>query len=400
MRRLTVLLFATSLALAAPALASSSSPGAVRQDTEAKLVKAVLDAGPKNRSAAYDALRLGAEEETVKTTLETRAAAAVTVLQRGSTLKQLGVIADRRRTLDAAREGALRLIFDEERYFTPYRVPAVTPEKAAAYSAVQREVDEHVDLAAQAWSDKKKAKLPRRFRVALEDLRWTRDRRAALDPAPERRRGEHRQPKADPAPYDSGGLPEWIGGLELGVDVINVRTFAWTAGERAELARSRRVVASNTERMRTAQKDEAGTPEAARPSSDEIEQVRCTNEYRLMMGRTALAWHPSLQAATRWHSDYMSRWGLLTHYEEEDAERRTFADRCRLEGYERPAGENCSVGSPDPAGTQAAWARSSGHHRNLLGRDHTEMASALSGSYWTQNFGRGDVTLDPPPVSD
>ena len=58
------------------------------------------------------------------------------------------------------------------------------------------------------------------------------------------------------------------------------------------------------------------------------------------------------------------------------------------------ASENCHMGSGDPLGAHNGWRRSSGHHRNLLMPGHREMASGLSGYYWTQNFGTGTDFLD------
>jgi uncharacterized protein YkwD len=108
-----------------------------------------------------------------------------------------------------------------------------------------------------------------------------------------------------------------------------------------------------------------------------------------MLGRRALAFDPRLQSAARGHSDWMSKMGVLSH-DEDDPKRRTVAQRLRLAGYaEGGAGENCSMGRPGAEDTHHGWMGSSGHHRNLLAAAHTEMGSALSGNYWTQNFGSG-----------
>ena len=42
-----------------------------------------------------------------------------------------------------------------------------------------------------------------------------------------------------------------------------------------------------------------------------------------------------------------------------------------------------------PSGSTRDGSTLPGHHRNLLFERHTEMASGLSGRFWTQNFGGG-----------
>ena len=95
-----------------------------------------------------------------------------------------------------------------------------------------------------------------------------------------------------------------------------------------------------------------------------------------------------IQAAARDHSDYMSRTGDFGHFEP-DPERKTPGDRMRRRGYFWGASENCHMGGGDPMGAHIGWLHSSGHHRNILMEGHREMASGLSGPYWTQNFGAG-----------
>ena len=75
---------------------------------------------------------------------------------------------------------------------------------------------------------------------------------------------------------------------------------------------------------------------------------------------------------------------------DDDPERRTPMDRMRKEGYTKGAGENCMRGGGGPEAAHNGWCHSSGHHRNLLYEGHTEMGTALSGSYWVQNFGGGE----------
>jgi len=170
--------------------------------------------------------------------------------------------------------------------------------------------------------------------------------------------------------------PESLEMLVLPADeeVVDLRNLAVSVAERERLDRDRKVALLNRS--------------VEGPSEAERDQVRFTNDYRVMMGRGRLAWNPKLQEAARKHSDWMNRAGQLSHFEDDPA-RRTPGDRMRLEGYLRPAGENCSVGQTDPLRAHEGWCHSSGHHRNLLWEGHTEMASAVTGRFWTQNFGGG-----------
>ena len=122
------------------------------------------------------------------------------------------------------------------------------------------------------------------------------------------------------------------------------------------------------------------------PGEAEREQIRVTNRYRNMLGRPSLTWDMRLQEAAHLHSDYQSRTGEFGHYQKEPATRTPF-DRMRLAGYPRGASENCALGASDPAGAHANWMRSSGHHRNIIMASHKQMASAVSGNIWTQNYG-------------
>lgn len=123
-------------------------------------------------------------------------------------------------------------------------------------------------------------------------------------------------------------------------------------------------------------------------NSEEAEQVEITNEYRRMLGRRVLAWNPKIQDAAQGHSDYMSLTGDFGHFEKDPA-RKGPVERLKLAGYTFGGGENCAMGGFGPEGAHSGWTQSSGHHRNLLGPKHREMASAISGPYWTQNFGSG-----------
>jgi hypothetical protein len=319
------------------------------------------------REAAYAALfELSLEhpyaDAALSASLEKLFDKAVQGLTRASTLRNLQNLAAARRELDERRSFALELIFDESKYFYPYKPPAVSSERASQYAAVQREVDERVAEVRGLWESALRVKLPASFRDELSDLRWTLDRAQGFVPdiqLPER-------------------LPEWVLAIDTELDVLTLASFAWDEAERARIARDR-AVRARSERL---------WAEHAVPSPD-TNQVRITNNYRAMLGRDALAWNPHIHEAASMHSEYMANSGHFGHYEEGDVQRRSPFDRMRLTGYSSPSGENCHMGSSGAEGAHNGWVHSSGHHRTLLSTQHTEMASALSTYYWTQNFGRG-----------
>lgn len=331
------------------------------------------------RDAALAALEaLGpAVQPRLVAALDRRLTVAVSTITSGNVLGQLGTIADARKALDAARQGALLLIQDEERYFYPYTAPECPPERARLYPGVQQEVDALVEKVRAAWKSSRRAKISPNLRTALEELDWNRAERA-----------KRSIPFTWPAV-----LPAWIDALDRDSDALELRSFAWDAKERKQFERDALVEAFNA---RIWQRRDFAV--AQTPSSEEQKQVLVTNEYRKMFGVCALAWNPKLQASARGHSDYMAETGEFGHYEK-DPTRKTPGDRMRLAGYKAGASENCHMGGGGAEGAHAGWTHSSGHHRNLLVARHRELGSAEAGAYWTQNFGSGnDFERDLQPA--
>lgn len=334
------------------------------EDLALKLEKAPA----AQRALALTALEaLGPEAaERLLAALDRRLSDALATLAAGTTLAQLGALEKARATLDGKRKLALDLIFDETRYFYPYAPPECPPEKGKLYAGVQHEVDERVSEVKDAWKSTRQVNLPESFRAALLELDWNRDVRTA-------------RKLAITLPAT---LPPWIDGLDRTADSLELKSFAWDPRERAALQRDADVEALNARMWR---KKYEGANEA---NSEEKRQVQVTNEYRRMFGRNVLAWNPKIQAAAQGHSDWMSLTGNFGHFET-DMARKTPVDRLRLAGYAAGGSENCSLGDSGAEGAHVGWLHSSGHHRNILVPTHREMASAISGIYWTQNFGAG-----------
>lgn len=126
-------------------------------------------------------------------------------------------------------------------------------------------------------------------------------------------------------------------------------------------------------------------PHGEAPGPAEREQVRHTNEYRLQLGRPALAIDGRLVASARGHSQEMRRLDYFAHESPTDG-RRSVDERVALAGLGRvPVGENIAKGYRTPRAAFEGWYRSAGHHRNMLG-DWTHMGAGCDGDLWTQNF--------------
>ena len=347
-----------------------------------KYRKELLVATSENREEALARLLdLGREAEPVVIeVLNARWERASRTVQRGGVLDALELMAGRRRELDKARTAALELIFDEEEYFYPYNPPECPPAKARLYPPVQRRVDELVKAVEEVWDNAREVRLPGMFLSGYTDLLWL------------------REVASDELELDLGvrsEIPSWIWGIDPEMESVKLSTFAWDADEAFDLAMSRDVVLYNEHLWETF-KPEGKVLDGGGEKADvaEAEQVRITNRYRMMMGRRAVAWNPQVQAAAAMHSEYMADTGDFGHFERGDPKRRTPGDRMNLCGYPAGASENCYAGSASPLSAHQGWLHSSGHHRNILGPGHREMASGVDGNYWTQNFGRSTGFLN------
>lgn len=310
-----------------------------------KLLEEILAGGPD----ALDALVLALERLQISVAER---------IDKSPAKKGWEKLAQARDELDAARARAKALIFDEQKYFYPYKPPAVDPDKAAEYPAVQREVDELVAGVRKLWQAKSwKVTVPKKLREDEAAFRWVTKVLADF--------GE-RAPDVEARVAWVGSLPE---------RELTLQNFARDAAERAQFELWDRIDGLNQKLSMLL-------------APGERENVAITNEYRRMFGHRPLAVSHKLARAAREHSNEMSRLGYFGHFSPTPG-RRTPMDRMRAEGYTHPIGENCALAD----GAQAAhegWTHSSGHHRNLLMPSHTEFGVGGDGRNWTQNFGSGD----------
>ena len=299
--------------------------------------------------------------------LETRWTTTTRFFERNATLDALTQLSLARKDLDTRRKAALDLIFDEVKYFSPYKPPECPPDKAKLYPGVQREVDELVNRVRDVWKLPRKVHLPKPFVEALAELDWNRARQKQLG-------ATFALPPT---------LPEWHAGIDTSLDTLDITTFAWTPAERDALAKNRAILAFNTRQWKRTDFDKTTLANA-----DEQVECKLTNDYRLLFGLNALAWNPKLQACAQLHSEVMANTGKFSH-DEDDPARRTLRERAKLAGYERAAGENIAL-TDGAESAHSGWLHSSGHHRNILQPTHREIGVAIAGEDWTQNFGNGN----------
>jgi uncharacterized protein YkwD len=255
--------------------------------------------------------------------------------------------------LEKARNHALELIFDTEKYFYPYK------DRMAEYTPVSNEVNDRVLQVREAWAAKAKA-TPKRDKELDKLLLEVSDLQIEI---------EFLGGDCDELVARSKAVEQY---LDQGT--LTVQTFWENDKDRELLAANDAVMKENAVKETVATKPER-------------EQVRITNDYRIMFGhRRALRIADQLTEAARGHSEDMSRLGFFAH-ESPVPGKRSPSDRIKLTGYEfMGCSENIHQGSGSPQGAHDRWQRSSGHHRNLLSPSWTEMGTGQYGNRWTQNF--------------
>lgn len=139
---------------------------------------------------------------------------------------------------------------------------------------------------------------------------------------------------------------------------------------------------------------------ATSATPQEKDNVRAVNEYRMMMGRTAVKIDERLERGARGHSIEMRLKGYFAH-ESPTPGLESPGKRCAREGYGSGVGENIAFGVTSGRAAFDGWFHSSGHHRNMINKGWTEMGCGRSGpGHWTQCFGgaTGHGTKEPDPL--
>ena len=311
-------------------------------------------------------LRLQEEEAIIK--LQERFDALFLAIQNDKAFAKLKKLTEKKDKLDEARKHALALIFDETKYFYPYRGTG----REGEYQKVQQEVDRRVRAVRELWDATQTA-----------TVKKTPDVERALKQFDEvTGELEKRFVDVEEKRYEVEYLRSYLG------QKFDIRTFYRSSAERDLLRYSVEVMEFNT-------KVEGDITPVER------EQVKVTNEYRMMFGRWPVRLIDKLVLSSRGHCEEMSRLGYFGHFSPTPG-RRTPYDRMRLAGYTYGASENCVAGSTSPKGAHDRWCHSSGHHRNILMPPWTEMGTGHYGSMMTQNYGQAPKWSkhDPEPEDE
>jgi len=144
----------------------------------ARIDSVLRGADKKAREALVaDVLAGGAESQAILVVaLQKELERQVAKIEASPLRKSLEKLDALRTNLDEARALAKELIYDEVRYFYPYKPPAVSSDKYAEYVRTQEEVDRRVEAVRTLWNDTAtKVRVPSSLRVDLERLDWAAD---------------------------------------------------------------------------------------------------------------------------------------------------------------------------------------------------------------------------------
>jgi len=117
----------------------------------------------------------------------------------------------------------------------------------------------------------------------------------------------------------------------------------------------------------------------------ERECIREVNEWRMLLGLSALVIDPKLCDASRGHSEDMNKFKFFAH-ESPVPGKKTPGDRAAKEGTGW-SGENIYMGSTSPKGANKGWFYSPGHHKNMFRGGHKKIGVGQYERHWTQMFG-------------
>jgi len=304
------------------------------------------------------------EEQRIKE-LQAQLDKSLATIRNDPAWKRLDKLKAKKGELDRARAYALELIFDEQKYFYPYRGTG----REGEYSKVQQEVDQRVAPVRDLWE------LP-----MTATVKRTPELEKAFKQFEEARKGlEERLVDVEDKVEEVEFLHSYVG------KKFNIRTLYRTPEERALLAYSDEVIEFNPT-----------VPGDITPV--EREQVAVTNDYRMMFGRWPVRLVEPCVKSSRGHCEEMTRLGYFGHFSPTPG-RRTPYDRMKLAGYDYGASENIIAGQTSAKGAHDGWCHSSGHHRNILMPMWTEMGTGQYGRMMCQNFGQAPKWSknDPKP---
>jgi uncharacterized protein YkwD/pSer/pThr/pTyr-binding forkhead associated (FHA) protein len=266
--------------------------------------------------------------------------------------------------LDRRREFALELIMDAERYPYPYG-----PNQAE----VQAEVDTRVDAVREIWNDPAKfsGQTNPEFETIMSKVREIATRMATIDPQQQ----YFKQTPDETVEYISN----------IANEDLSIQNYTGDDTAKQTLYNINVKVMAYNEAFPTGE---------GHCDAEGREQVKVTNEYRIMFARVALKINDKLFWAAKHHSRYCveSNGGQIAHVIPGEPRGEGPGDRMRFEGYPGGGGENIHMNSVGPTAVSShnSWCHSSGHHRNILTPGWRVLGSGKWQTIWTQNFGGMD----------
>ena len=132
----------------------------------------------------------------------------------------------------------------------------------------------------------------------------------------------------------------------------------------------------------------------------EKEVLRLTNKERKKRGLKKLKWNESLAYAARYHAKDMAVENYFEHHSYDRKSNSRLKEVCgtfdRIEAFIvfNYLAENISAGQVTPEEVVKSWMKSSGHRKNILNKQFTEIGIGYYRTdyseyeyYWVQNFG-------------
>ncbi|MEM8503734.1 MAG: CAP domain-containing protein [Cyanobacteria bacterium P01_D01_bin.1] len=141
-------------------------------------------------------------------------------------------------------------------------------------------------------------------------------------------------------------------------------------------------------------------------SAFEQEVLKLTNEFRQKNGLDPLFIDQNLEKAADLHTQNMAKGDFFSHTGKDGSKP---WDRARKAGYESGIiGENIAAGYVTPQSVVNGWINSPGHRANMLNANYNEIGlghyflqndtgKVNYRNYWTQLFGKGNITAPTPP---
>lgn len=106
-----------------------------------------------------------------------------------------------------------------------------------------------------------------------------------------------------------------------------------------------------------------------------------------------LVWNTKLEKAAVAHTVYMNETGNFSHQGKKGS---WPEDRIKAVGYEWDnVGENIGKGYKDIPAAIVGWKESTGHCKQMMSAEVTEMGAAKVGVYWCQKYAKPFVKLTP-----